>query len=625
MKKLAIIFGLTLILGLSSPPAYPMSLQFDFNGDEVWDTEYTFSTIGETVNMDVWLTDYSVEMKDIYVVGFYIRNGPYTYDYEDLEIIDAWTYDESHGGPWKDCSYASYDGDGLYAAISDCGSYPFDGVDPGADEKVKLHTVVLKATGGNGWIRTYDSEVYDVDVFSSYPDNAYATINGPCVVSIIPETSDIKSGETIQFEGTQDGICNPPSYSWQVTPDCGSIIDGNGLYTAGDVMSDCSDTVTVTDTANEDIQDTASVNISPWLIIKPDEKTVGSGGNKVFKGMLVTEPAPDFCCTAPIYCWSVISGIGSTISPGGMVNARGFYRAGREFSTDPCGSPHEDTIKLTGYCLDPPCTEEVEAKVIIPPWKVTISPGSETVGTGETIQFTAEGDCCEKDHCYTWSLSSRGSTSNGSIDSDTGLYTAGPNSGTDIVKVTDTCNYDAAHTATVTIGAPTSTTTTGPSTTTTSGQSTTTTSGQSTTTTSGQSTTTTSGLSTTTTSGPSTTTTTTGKTIEITPTEVKRSRWIPLFWLMHIKGTETNFAILKTPVAYDSKSVLKLPALVLSPTDIYQVILIMPSILTGSGFDGSSETVTVTVDGASDTFEIILLPAPLDKEKNLLQGIKTND
>jgi len=108
------------------------------------------------------------------------------------------------------------------------------------------------------------------------------------------------------------------------------------------------------------------------------------------------------------------------------------------------------------------------------------------------------------------------------------------------------------------------------------------------------------------------------KSIEITPTEVKRSRWLPLFWLMHIKGTDTNFKIFKTPVVYDSKSVLKLPALVLSPTDIYQIILIMPSILTGIGFDGSSETETVTVDGASDTFEIIMLKAPLDEEKNLM-------
>jgi VCBS repeat-containing protein len=39
----------------------------------------------------------------------------------------------------------------------------------------------------------------------------------------------------------------------------------------------------------------------------------------------------------------------------------------------------------------------------------------------------------------------------------------------------------------------------------------------------------------------------------------------------------------------------------------------MPSILTGIGFDGTSETVTVTVDGLTDTFEIIMLPAPLDK------------
>jgi len=84
---------------------------------------------------------------------------------------------------------------------------------------------------------------------------------------------------------------------------------------------------------------------------------------------------------------------------------------------------------------------------------------------------------------------------------------------------------------------------------------------------------------------------------------------------MNIKGTGTSFALFKTPVVYDSKSVLKLPALVLSPTDIYQIILIMPSWLTGIWDE--SETVTVTVEEVSDTFEVIMLPAPLDKKRNL--------
>jgi len=39
--------------------------------------------------------------------------------------------------------------------------------------------------------------------------------------------------------------------------------------------------------------------------------------------------------------------------------------------------------------------------------------------------------------------------------------------------------------------------------------------------------------------------------------------------------------------------------------------------LIGNEFDGESETVKVTVDGAFDTFEIKVLPAPLDERKNL--------
>ena len=139
-----------------------------------------------------------------------------------------------------------------------------------------------------------------------------------------------------------------------------------------------------------------------------------------------------------------------------------------------------------------------------------------------------------------------------------------------------------------------------------------------TTTTVGPATTTTVGPTTTTVGPTTTTTTTTEKSIDVSPPEVMRSRWIPLFRLMHIKGTGTNFALFKTSVDYDSISVIKLPALILSQEDIYQIILVMPSLLTGIGFNGESETVTVTVDGVSDTLEVKMLPAPFDEKENLM-------
>ena len=89
---------------------------------------------------------------------------------------------------------------------------------------------------------------------------------------------------------------------------------------------------------------------------------------------------------------------------------------------------------------------------------------------------------------------------------------------------------------------------------------------------------------------------------------------------MHIKRTGTDFKLFKTTVEYDSISVLKLPGMVFPATqDIWQIILVMPSILTGMGFDVKDdiEEVTVTVEGVSDTFEIKMLPGLFDKEKNL--------
>jgi len=43
--------------------------------------------------------------------------------------------------------------------------------------------------------------------------------------------------------------------------------------------------------------------------------------------------------------------------------------------------------------------------------------------------------------------------------------------------------------------------------------------------------------------------------------------------------------------------------------------------LIGNEFDGESETVKVAVDGASDTFEIKMLLAPLDERKKSEIGI----
>lgn len=109
--------------------------------------------------------------------------------------------------------------------------------------------------------------------------------------------------------------------------------------------------------------------------------------------------------------------------------------------------------------------------------------------------------------------------------------------------------------------------------------------------------------------------------ILVSPDPVYRSRWVALPKLMRIEGAYTNFDK-TTKVEYDptdsALSVIKMPRLVLpAKQEIWQIIIVMPSLLTGVGFDGSSETVTVTVSTGTEevvgTFEIDMLTWILDE------------
>lgn len=111
--------------------------------------------------------------------------------------------------------------------------------------------------------------------------------------------------------------------------------------------------------------------------------------------------------------------------------------------------------------------------------------------------------------------------------------------------------------------------------------------------------------------------------INVLQDQVARSRWFPLPASIIIVGTDTDFQLLGTRVEFapeqSSISVIRLGAITIpSAQTIQQFVLVMPSILTGVGADGESETVTVTVtnggcDVALDTFELQMLPVGLDK------------
>ncbi len=97
----------------------------------------------------------------------------------------------------------------------------------------------------------------------------------------------------------------------------------------------------------------------------------------------------------------------------------------------------------------------------------------------------------------------------------------------------------------------------------------------------------------------------------VTPGTLLRSRWIMLPALMLIEGDDTNFAFFfSNPVYEPAGAVFPLPALVLGCEIMVQPILVNPAWLAGTDV---TQTVTVTVDEASDTIEINMLAEPFDR------------
>ncbi len=83
-------------------------------------------------------------------------------------------------------------------------------------------------------------------------------------------------------------------------------------------------------------------------------------------------------------------------------------------------------------------------------------------------------------------------------------------------------------------------------------------------------------------------------------------------WVV-ISGEDTSFSQLASRVSYSpSTALLSLPALVLGPEIIWQLVFVNPPWL--AEFPGDPQTVTATVDDGSYDFKIQLLPFILDQK-----------
>ncbi len=109
MKSLSIICGIAVLLLLMAVPAFPLSYEFDFDDNGVWDTAWSL-TQGETVEVKIWLDDYSKET--LFGALLYFQ-----YDPSKILVNEAHSYpnDNDHGGPFDHrLSYIRNEGNGVY-------------------------------------------------------------------------------------------------------------------------------------------------------------------------------------------------------------------------------------------------------------------------------------------------------------------------------------------------------------------------------------------------------------------------------------------------------------------------------------------------------------------------------
>ena len=413
-----------------------------------------------------------------------------------------------------------------------------------------------------------------------------------CITQIYPASSIVGSGELVYFSASNGGDCgSEPSYSWEVTSDIGSAINPDGIYISGDndTSAPTTDTVTVTDD-NNGVTDTATVRVGDMdcaITISPSSKIVSSGESIQFSA------ENEGCALEASYSWKVVSTIGSSIN-----NGSGLYRAGT--NNTPNDITETVTVTDSANCVigtatvevkgrgsvitttipgvDPATTTTTPSTTTTPPLtttttpttttttmicEVSISPPSASVNPGESVTFevTLTG-ICNSPH-YEWSLSS---DTDSSIESQgsTCIYTAGLNESseplTDIITLTDTANGDATTSATITV-APNEL----------------------------------------------------QASMRVSPDSIMRSNLLLRISLMHIEGINTHFNMSSSINFYPANAVFPLGKLVINNTNIYSLILVLPSWLTGAENENVTVTVTTGEEVVSDTFDVELLPSLLDE------------
>jgi Big-like domain-containing protein len=241
-------------------------------------------------------------------------------------------------------------------------------------------------------------------------DTSAVTVSLPTVTSIVvtPASTSVSPAQTLQFSATatlSNGSTQiSPAVTWSAT---GGSVSTAGLYTAGSTTG----TFRVIAASSNGPADTSAVTITvatptvTGIVVTPATATVASGQTQQFTASATMSDGTTQ--SNPAVTWT---------ATGGAVTTAGLYTAGTTagtFRVIATGSGKADTSTVT-----------------IPTATVTgiaVSPGSATVVTSGTQQFTAaatlSNGTTQSNTSVTWSAT-------GGTVSTSGLYTAGTTTGT---------------------------------------------------------------------------------------------------------------------------------------------------------------------------------------------------
>ena len=236
-------------------------------------------------------------------------------------------------------------------------------------------------------------------------------------VTVSPNTATVAPFATKSFSasgGTNTGFV----FTLTTNHSGGSVNSSTGLYTAGSTGS-VTDVVTATDSIGN--VGTTTITVSSGVAISPTSVTLSPKGSQTFTGSGGSGG----------YAYSFV-----TNNSGGTINSSsGAYVAGATGSVT-------DTVKVTDSL------SHTASATITVSAGVSISPSSVSIAPLATQTFTASGGS-GTGFTYTMLVNNSG----GSINSGSGLYTAGATpSVTDTIKATDSLTNTGTSTINVTSG-----------------------------------------------------------------------------------------------------------------------------------------------------------------------------